>query len=416
MKKLISLLMALVLTLSLCPVWAEETTSIIGTKLEDVTVLTSEGETLSILSLLDEYDMVLVNFFFDGCVWCEYEFPHLQAAYEKYQDRVAVVALSPYDSNESIATFKKERGLTFIMASVVDQMDWVMSLGVSSFPTSFVMDRAGILCCELSTELFDKCFEDVFEAFTGEDYIPSNLDYVPRPVTVADVNMDAGLTDAFYRAELQSDGATEYLYAMEDGYIFPLYVLASPESEATLLLRLSSQVDLSQSYIFTNDRYLLMGLAEADPEEKAYRVNIPAGSVGDGYMMVLVYTTVTGEQDGAFLAYVVSSEETRLAMEETEGLQRVEEETPVQPSEITLSLNFRDTEGGPVAGVMATVCDEGSCTMVISDTEGLGTFTGAPGAYEIHVLSVPEGYTLPGESTIPVAPTESTIDILFEKR
>lgn len=63
-----------------------------------------------------------------------------------------------------------------------------------------------------------------------------------------------------------------------------------------------------------------------------------------------------------------------------------------------------DEEGNPVPGAMIQICDATTCQVVPTDAEGKVIHTGAPYAYEFHVLSVPaefapdaELYKLPEE-------------------
>lgn len=57
--------------------------------------------------------------------------------------------------------------------------------------------------------------------------------------------------------------------------------------------------------------------------------------------------------------------------------------------EVTLTL--------PVPGVVFAFCTDETCVPAATDDTGTAVFTGAPGEYEVKVLSVPEGYavTLP---------------------
>lgn len=61
-------------------------------------------------------------------------------------------------------------------------------------------------------------------------------------------------------------------------------------------------------------------------------------------------------------------------------------------------IRFADPEGQPVSGVMAKVCDETSCVMITSGEDGTAPFDGELKAWELQILTVPEGYAfLPDE-------------------
>ena len=55
-----------------------------------------------------------------------------------------------------------------------------------------------------------------------------------------------------------------------------------------------------------------------------------------------------------------------------------------------------DQNNDPVEGVTITLCDDTSCLPLHSGSSGTASYTGRPYAYEAHVVSVPEGYSLNG--------------------
>ncbi|MDO4546944.1 MAG: TlpA disulfide reductase family protein [Clostridia bacterium] len=81
--------------------------------------------------------------------------------------------------------------------------------------------------------------------------------------------------------------------------------------------------------------------------------------------------------------------------DEAEDGGQVEEAEPEQavlPSEATYVVNYVDADGNPVSGVMTQVCNDEICAVVVSDENGVASYTGVPYPYEVHVLMVPEGY------------------------
>ena len=65
--------------------------------------------------------------------------------------------------------------------------------------------------------------------------------------------------------------------------------------------------------------------------------------------------------------------------------------TYAAPAEATYTIVFADETGARLPGVIANVCDEELCIPMFSDANGAVTFTMAPKAYDIHVISAPEG-------------------------
>lgn len=56
-------------------------------------------------------------------------------------------------------------------------------------------------------------------------------------------------------------------------------------------------------------------------------------------------------------------------------------------------LKCIDQDGKPVVGVMLQVCDEETCQVLVSDTNGICEFVAAPYAWEVHILKAPDGYS-----------------------
>ena len=49
-----------------------------------------------------------------------------------------------------------------------------------------------------------------------------------------------------------------------------------------------------------------------------------------------------------------------------------------------------------LAGVMINFCTDSACTPVTSGEDGAAVFTGAPEAYHVQVIRIPEGWELEG--------------------
>ena len=61
--------------------------------------------------------------------------------------------------------------------------------------------------------------------------------------------------------------------------------------------------------------------------------------------------------------------------------------------EAVYTLRFIDAGGAPVSGVIVNICSDTFCfAPAVTGTDGTATFTGAPYAYEVHVLHAPAGY------------------------
>ena len=116
-----------------------------GEFVADFTLTTWTEETVILSDLLAEKDVVLLHIFTLRCGGCEEEMPLLQAAYEAWGERVAllVVTIDDADTDKQLKTYCTRRGLTFPTAR--DTVGLVYRYPIYGVPTTFVIDRDGVL-------------------------------------------------------------------------------------------------------------------------------------------------------------------------------------------------------------------------------------------------------------------------------
>jgi thiol-disulfide isomerase/thioredoxin len=144
-----------------------------GSVIRDYKVVTPEGETLSFKNLLGEKKALVINFWYTNCDPCKREFPHVEAAYKKFKDSIALVALSPKecgDTNKDIAAFKQSNGLSFTMAGCGN--DLKDAFGITGYPTTVIVDRYGVICVIKYGEINSSAaFEAALAYYTADDYV-----------------------------------------------------------------------------------------------------------------------------------------------------------------------------------------------------------------------------------------------------
>lgn len=175
MKKIALILVLLLSLLCVLPAGASSVYQP-GDTIEDFSVTTPAGQVITLSALLEEHKAVLINFWFINCTWCDYEFPFLQEAYEKMGDDVAVLALTPYDSNDAIAAYQQEKGLTFPMA--MDTANLSARFGCSGYPTTVMIDRYGVYCFfESGAMPSTNTVLRLMQPFAAEDYTQSLVNF-----------------------------------------------------------------------------------------------------------------------------------------------------------------------------------------------------------------------------------------------
>lgn len=155
----------------------------IGDVMYDYTFTNTEGEQLTFSSLLTTYKAIFVNFYYIGCTWCEREFPFLEEAYEDYQDKIAVLAISIYqdrpDTLAKIENYKNTNEYTFDFCydeklNYDEKKGFVYQFPIIGVPTSVLIDRYGVVRLYHEEAILAKSeFVEIFEKYTSDDYVPS---------------------------------------------------------------------------------------------------------------------------------------------------------------------------------------------------------------------------------------------------
>ncbi len=141
----------------------------LGDVMYDFTVTTAKGETVTLSELLKEKEMVLLNFWYTTCSWCNKEFPYMEQAYQTYKDKIEIVALDPTEDNSVVKGYQESMGLSFPMAAC--PYSWASAFGVEYYPTSIVVDRYGVITLIETGGLTSVTpFNNMFAFFTAEDY------------------------------------------------------------------------------------------------------------------------------------------------------------------------------------------------------------------------------------------------------
>lgn len=141
----------------------------LGSTMPELTVTTSDGQTLSTTQLLEEKELVVLNFWFANCQWCLREFPTMEVAYQQYRDNVEIIAVNPVDSAEEIGAFQQENSYSFPMAGC--SRDLALAFGINGYPTSVFIDREGKICLIHAGAITDaNTFYALFDHFTADDY------------------------------------------------------------------------------------------------------------------------------------------------------------------------------------------------------------------------------------------------------
>ena len=142
----------------------------LGDVMYDFTLTDINGKELTLYELLETKRAVFLNFWYNGCSWCETEFPDIIAAYEStyvtengeernYKDDIAVIAVNPMivaaerNTLDDIKNYAKLMGITFNVATDLDGDSGNLTFepllttmfGVTGYPTTVIIDSFGLI-------------------------------------------------------------------------------------------------------------------------------------------------------------------------------------------------------------------------------------------------------------------------------
>ena len=220
----------------------------LGETLPDFSVATIDGGTFTLSDALAEKDMVLINLWATWCGPCRMEFPYMEAAYERYRDRVEIIALSvePGDTKDVLTSFAAKNGLTFKIANE-GSMGLGSTFATEGIPTTLVVDRFGVICyIGVGSQPSESAFTRLFEAFLGDDYAESLL-FDTLPPAVPDVTP---LEEELLNAALNAEGGELVFRNPEGKYVWPMSA-ADADGRAALVSTNAGQSDSASAVLTT---------------------------------------------------------------------------------------------------------------------------------------------------------------------
>ena len=184
-----------------------------GQEAPDFALPLTDGSEAKLSELLKDKEVVVLNIFASWCGPCEKEFPDMEKTYQKYKDKMEIVAVSGdlvLDEMEDMVKYKEEHNLSFPIGMKNESID---SLKIGGFPTTYIIDRNGrIVFSQSGAFLHEGDFEKVVTSLMGDDYEGKQVALYNFYVTNKDKDRVSGLEIRLY-----NDTVDETITTGEDG-------------------------------------------------------------------------------------------------------------------------------------------------------------------------------------------------------
>ena len=194
---------------------APDLSSSISQQAPDFALPLTDGSEAKLSELLKDNEVVVLNIFASWCGPCKKEFPYMESVYEKYKDKMEIVAVSGdlvLDEMEDMIKYKEEHGLTFQVGMKNESID---SLTVGGFPTTYIIDRNGNIAYARTGAFPDEEeFEKVVTSLMGDDYGGKQIASYTFYVIDKDKQLVPGM-----QIHLSSDTVDETLTTNESGSV-----------------------------------------------------------------------------------------------------------------------------------------------------------------------------------------------------
>ncbi len=229
----------------------------LGDVMYDFTIKDVNGKNYKLSELLEDKKMVMLNFWYINCSWCNKEFPGLNDSYGNYDDKVEILAVNDYadDSASEVTDFPTtgayaDDNLTFPFFKVTDRSSLTLSkFNSGGYPTSVIIDRYGVICMiESGAIIGESKWDKIFKHFTSDSYTQRLIEKAedltpPEKADIPFAGSDA-IADAFGSS---SELVSEYYPEAGDEYSWPF----APETVGDIkLIRPTNKTDNSYSILY----------------------------------------------------------------------------------------------------------------------------------------------------------------------
>ena len=154
----------------------------LGDVIYDFELATIDGGSVKLSKLLETKEAVMLNFWYTTCTYCIEEFPYIQAAYEQYGDKLEIIGINAYPTDDEAAIKKflsdfatpgayTTEGCELKFPMAIDTVGLQDAFGFTVNPCSVIIDRYGVISLvQVGGVMGQRYFTNAFEHFVSADY------------------------------------------------------------------------------------------------------------------------------------------------------------------------------------------------------------------------------------------------------
>ena len=156
---------------------------LLGNVVHDFTLYYISGTEYKVSDVLEENNLLILNFWYTSCGPCASEFPAIIGAYEKYKDNgVEIFAIDDYgDAENKIAGYRVNyNGASIALpfptfkgdaaANGFSKGELLRAFDGTSYPLTVFIDRGGMICYIQRGTIPEVTLERLIEHFIADEY------------------------------------------------------------------------------------------------------------------------------------------------------------------------------------------------------------------------------------------------------
>ncbi len=163
----------------------------LGDIMHNFTVTDQNGNTIALSQLLEDKEMVMLNFWYTTCSFCVKEFPDMNKVYDEYSQKAGFIGLNAVNNQVNINNFVANFDTVFnkynntesnpidvpdlTLPLAIDNQGIERAFGFMSNPATVIIDRYGVISFIHEGALSESQLQSLFAFFTSEDYAHTEI-------------------------------------------------------------------------------------------------------------------------------------------------------------------------------------------------------------------------------------------------